>query len=175
MNTEERLEMLEKELARAKRRSVVAIALAGLLLAAACLGNGNNPKDVIRAKEFALEDENGHIRGRLTLMKGAPGLSLNDENGTLRAGLVLVETGAGLSLYNESGKPQATLGITELGAGLLLSDANGVERIALAVPEAGPAIILFDETGIGRAELAVQNSPCLQFGRGDGQVFWRVP
>jgi len=118
MTTEERLETLERELARAKRgnRRMV-LAGAGLLLGLfALLVAGRSitgvaqgqekaaDKKVIRANEFVLLDEQGRERGRLAVLKDGPWLSLYDEKGIPRIMLTMTNDGPRLFLSGENGK-----------------------------------------------------------------------
>ena len=109
MTTDERLDKLEKELARAKRRNRRLLAVVGLVVGAFALvwivaRAGCNAQSVIRANAFVLQDENGKARAELRMDKDGPGLSLFDAAGKTRAGLTVVKDAPMLSLYDENGK-----------------------------------------------------------------------
>ena len=130
MTIEERLEKLEQELARAKRRNrhllVFALVAAGVaVLAAAWIGtpgkvlaeNGAKAPNVVRANGFILEDADGKSRATLVASKDGPALRLFDENGKVRATLTALKDGPGLCLFDENGKFRATLGALKDDAG----------------------------------------------------------
>ena len=117
MDTEERLEKLERELRAEKRRNrwllaavglgVVGVGLAWTLATttatAQAQGANTGPK-VIRANKFILEDENGKVLAVLGVIEDETGLILIDENGKVRAGLSLFKGKSGLDLLDENGK-----------------------------------------------------------------------
>ena len=117
MTTEERLEKMERELARANRRTRwllagVVLAIVGLSLAwtwtkttaiAQAQGLGTTTK-VIRANEFILEDENHKPRASLAVDKDGANLSLYDENRKPRGMLSVNKGGAGLRLCGPDGE-----------------------------------------------------------------------
>ena len=109
MTTEERLEKLERELARAKRRNrhLLAFALmaAGLaVVTAAWIGTpakvsaetGARAPKVVRATGFVLEDADGEVRATLTAFKEGSALRLFDENTNVRAALGVAKDGSRL-------------------------------------------------------------------------------
>jgi len=138
MDTEERLEKLERELLAEKRRNrwllvavglgvvgVLAWTLATITPTAQAQGANTGPKE-IRANAFIVEDETGKSRAWLGV----------DENGPK------------LSLLDATGKPPAELGATKPGPGLLLQDENGNPRAMLSVgPRDGPTLLLLDANG----------------------------
>lgn len=143
MTTEERLDKLEQELARANRRNrwlmtVVGLAIVGLALAGTWTPTtgvvqaeaaGTTPK-VIRANEFIVEDENGRTRAKLG-MTDAPRLALFDENGKERATLRLERNVPSVLLFDENSKNRVQLCTDEDGAGVFLRDENGETRAAM--------------------------------------------
>ena len=128
MTTEERLEAIEQELARTKRRSRWLWGAVGLVVAVWIIGTvAFGGAKEIRASRFVLEDENGKDRAALEAAKAWFGsrLAMFDENGKDRAVLGMTENGSRLTLFDESGKVRAVLGMTELGPWLHLFDENG--------------------------------------------------
>ena len=105
MTIEERLEKLERQLGRAKRRNYWL--LVGL---AVCVGLGGvawafrpeparaqpalNAVKEIRANRFILEDKQGKTRAQLTVYSDGPRLSLFDQQGKVGAELAGTEGGA---------------------------------------------------------------------------------
>ncbi|MCX5733131.1 MAG: hypothetical protein NTW68_02220 [candidate division NC10 bacterium] len=137
MDTEERLEKLERELFAEKRRNrwllvavglgvvgVLAWSLGTITPTAQAQGANIGPK-VIRATQFILEDENGKPRAGLSMSKDGPRLTLADE----------------------TGRPRAWLGVSKVGPRLVLADETGNPRVGLGVDKAGPGLVLFDENG----------------------------
>jgi hypothetical protein len=189
MTTEERLEKLERELARANRRNrwllaSVVLAIVGLSLAwtwpktiAIALAQGAEaaPK-VIRANEFILEDVNRKPRAGLAVDKDGANLSLYDENGEPRASLGATKDGAKLSLYDENGKGGVMLGATKDGADLSLYDENRKPRAILSVPKDGARLSLYDENGKARGMLSVNKDGAgLSLYGPDGKTLWSAP
>lgn len=117
MTTDERLDKLEKELARAKRRNRRLLAVVGLAMGVVALVwivglvGGKAPVrtfsdalressaagTVIRANQFVLEDQNGKSRAGLGVAEGSAGLVLTDEDGHLCASLVAGKGGPELA------------------------------------------------------------------------------
>ena len=170
MTVEERIENLERELARAKHRNrrltLVGIGLVGGICAVAWAVTGAESKAqtqpaggaerVIRAHSFVVEDENGKTRGGLGGFKDGPALSLFGENGKPCAALAVNEKGSLVSLSDENGKPRAWLGAGKDGWGLYLWDENGKPRAGLHAGKDGSAALsLSDENGKLRALLSV--------------------
>jgi len=91
MTTEERLEMLERELARTKKRTrwllagTILVLVGGIVLCGKSAGTseaqaqpaGGAVKEV-RANEFIVVDENGKTRAAMGVMKGGPALDFYD-------------------------------------------------------------------------------------------------
>ena len=159
MTTEERLEKMERELARVKRRYYWLLAAVGLVVGVCALvwfGAGfmrmvqaQEAKKVIRANEFVLEDENGETRAMLTLTKGDPELALVDEKRRPRAALGLKQGVPGLTLYDEEGRRRVLLALNKGEPELFLYDKKGQWRVILGICEG-----LEDENGKLRATLA---------------------
>lgn len=124
MTTEERLEKLEQELSRAKRRSRwllgAVLLMAGGLVVPGVLemtafqgrAQGARMAQEMRANKFVLVDENGKLHAELAMYKGSPILLLWDGNGTPRAALVVSEHGPSLMLNDEKGNPRFVAGTT---------------------------------------------------------------
>ena len=186
MNIEERLEVLERELAvsrRGTRRMWVTLGLAGAVCAivwsltavTGCIqtqGVGNT----IRANAFIVEDGNGKARAKMSITTDGPGLALYDENGTTRALLSAIKGGPMLSLYDENGKTRALLGINKDGQWLGLFDENGKVRAHLGINKDGPRLCLSDVNENPRAALAaLKDGPRLELYKPDGKVIWSAP
>ena len=129
MTTEERLEILERELARAKKWNLWVLASLSLAVGLFALGwyftgtTGRAAEEVVkevRANKFTLVDAKGRSRAMLGLIEGGPGLALYDENGEVRVWLAVSKDGPGLSLADENGK---TAGIIEP---LLMAEQDGL-------------------------------------------------
>ena len=175
MTTEERLEKLERELARPNHPNcwllpVIALAVVGLALAgtwtrttaiAQDRGESASPK-VIHASAFSLEDENGKVRATLSMTKGGPRLALYDENGKVRVGLGASKDGSGLSLYDENDKQRLLLAATKDAPALALYNETGKVRATLLVAKSMPGLRLLDPNGNGGVVLGVtKDGPAL--------------
>jgi len=168
MSTDERMEKMERQLARMRwlNRCLIAYIVLSLgvwfierTFTAETAWMGSGIKE-IRANVFILEDENGEPRAMLCMDKNGPGLDLCDENGTIRAILSM----RGLSLYDENDKPRAGLD----GSGLSLWDKNG--DVILSLDKDGPRLVLRDENGKSGAVLAMlKDGPGLSLEGGNGK------
>ena len=159
MTTEERLAKVERELARAKRRSRWLLAALGLGLGALALvwaSAANVPKAeaqgaadgrTVLAERFELVNAQSKVRAYLEMAKDGPMLCLADAAGRPRAMLAVREGGPGLALFDENGKSRATLFALKDGPRLALFDENGKSRAALVVDKDGVVLSLFDATG----------------------------
>jgi hypothetical protein len=186
MTTEERLEKMERELARVKCRYYWLLAAVGLVVGVCALvwfGTGfartaqaQDAKKVVRANEFVLEDENGKHRAVLSASKENPGLCLYDENGKPRAMLGMSKVGSGLDFFDENGKCRASFGVAKDGPKLALHDENGNGRAALGVAKGMAGLFLFDEKVKIRALLGVdKDRPGLTLFDENGKVIGQVP
>jgi len=151
VTTEERLENLERELARAKRRNRRLLAAVGLVagvfavawivpgtdtahaVAGAGIANraeaqGSGVPPVIRAGQFELVDGNGKVRAVLEVTKDRPRLALYDETGKSRVILNASKHGPGLALFDENGRIRALLNVSKDGPrlGLFGADEKGI-------------------------------------------------
>ena len=153
----EGLEDRVKKLEHANRRhrlvlagigiAVLACATIWVLTGATSRAQAQRPAgtaNIIRARGFVLEDDNGRSRAALSMHEGAAGLCLWDENGKLRA---VLTDGPQLSLADENGELRAGLYVTVAGTGLTLSDEKGKTRAGLVVLKYGPELVLSDENG----------------------------
>ena len=146
MTTEERLEIVEKELAAAKRRigrlvigGAVALVCIAILLAAWL-----RPAEV-RARKFVLVDGDGKTRALLTVDEDGPRLGLTDESGKARAELRVAKNGPTLNLSDKNGNARAGLSVLKDGPVLDLDKGSGKTRALLTVEEGGPGMRLYGE------------------------------
>ena len=103
MTTEERLENLERELGRVKRRNrwllgAILLVAGGLIVpilfettAFRARAQGAGTAKVIRANAVVIEGENGKMCAGLGVLKDGPGLMLYDESGRTRVALCILE------------------------------------------------------------------------------------
>ncbi|HUU30077.1 MAG TPA: hypothetical protein VM123_19910 [archaeon] len=141
MTIEERLEVVERELAVSRRRTRrlwISLGLAGAvcalvwsLTATTSTAKAQEPGKVIRANAFIVEDENGKGRAMLNANKDGTGLSLRDENGQIRAGIDAYKDGPMLGLYDENEKVRAELGVgqTETPDGRIITHPESSLRL----------------------------------------------
>ena len=181
MSIEERLEDMEREVGRQKRRSRwllgAILVLAGGLVAAGVFKTMIIPAQAqtagtakfIRARSILVEDENGKLRASLTVDKDGPALRLWNEKGEGGAVLIVGKDGPWLTFYDEK-SPRVLLMVDKGGPWLGLFDENGKTRAWLAVDKDGPALRLRDENDKLRAWLAVnKDGPWLTLGDENGK------
>ena len=174
MIIEERLENMDRELGRIKRRNRwlmgAILVLLGELVASGVFKTMMTPAQAqvagavkeIRANSFVLEDENGNGRAGLGVDKDGPALALYDENGKVRVLLSAFKDGPAISLYNENGYERAALSVLKSGPSIWLLDENGKRRVMLTAIEGSPDLALSDENGKPCAWLDVnKDGPCL--------------
>jgi hypothetical protein len=190
MTTEERLEKLEKELTRAKHRScwlplVSGVAALAIVFAWTAL---KTQAQVIHAKGFILESEDGRKCAELSANKAWTGLVLNDKTGeVVRTKLLVYDDESELQLCDKSGEARTTLVVDERQSQLRLCDRTGTACMYLYMDEDGSRLQLCDKKGRPTAELRARNNgPQLVFRdekeRGrvmlltskDGSAFWLV-
>jgi len=185
MTIEERLESMEKEMGRQKRRNrwllgaILFVAggliVPGFIMTTASRARAQEPGTAkeIRARSFILEDENGKTRAGLWVLKDNPILSLSDENGEARAVLYVLKDGPGLMLSDEKEEVRVRLAARKDGPGLVLYDEKGMPRAGLSAIKSGPGLTLSDEKSMIRAGLAVgEFGPDLVLFGPDGKVIW---
>jgi hypothetical protein len=190
MTVEQRLELLERQLIRANRRSSwvlggaltafsLSIALAWALWpdCASAEQAGLLPK-IVRANLFVVEDLKGKERMSIGVGKeGVPALFLQDENGITRASLGCGKTGPSLGLYDETGKLRVSVQVDKIGgAQLSLADENAIPRAGMQITTLGPVLMLSDEKLKASVGISVlKNKPgiiCLDAG---GKTVWGAP
>jgi len=192
MTTEERLENLERKLARAKRRNrwLLAAVLLGagvVILAAAWIGtpekvlaeNAAKAAVVIRANAFVVVDENGKARAELSMMV--------PRGGATEKFAAAMREKAALFLYDENGKTIAFLGFGLGGSMLELYDEQPKLRAALVTGKDGMALNLVDENGRPRATVGasvvtkpdgtkiISPESTIHLYNKEGKVIWQAP
>jgi hypothetical protein len=161
MTTEERLEKLERELSRARKRFRALVVGAGLCLASlvAVYAYGQlqlsfkprpdaaEESEELRARNFVLEDGKGQVRATLGMYEGTVMLRLHTENGDPGALLYLNDERAGVTLNDNNGKHRAVLAVAQNMPILCLYDEKGEPRASLAVIKDGPRLTMRDDKG----------------------------
>ena len=173
MTTEERLEKLESELARAKRGNrrmvlagvglllgMFALLVAGRSVTSIALGQEKAAdKTVIRANEFILLDEQGRKRATLRMDPNGPTLRMSRENGKDYFVLSGSQDGGALLMVDQNGQVRLTLGVNEEGPGLGMFDKKGKSRVVLKVGQTetldAALLTLVGENGKSKAILSV--------------------
>jgi hypothetical protein len=203
MTTEERLEELQRQFARAKRQTLwmaavgVAVAVGlGLALLGTWTkttaivhdqGAGDGPK-VIRARGISLEDEDGKVRAMWAVPKEGPQMKLFDENEEMCALLTADKDGPRFTLCDQNnGKGLIQLMATSGGPCMILTGRDHKPRLMLSVAYDRPRLTLTDEkaqirAALGARETTMPDGTELQhpesslwlFGP-DGKALWSAP
>jgi hypothetical protein len=163
MTTDERLQRVERQLARVRflnRCIVLCIVLSsGVWFVSRTFGPktawAESGAKVIRANKFVLEDKNGKVRGLLGTSKDAPHLWLHDENGKVRVAVASGTAGSALSLFDENGKARMQLDLLAQMPHLQLLNENGKPGVQLSLLAGMSGLSLHDLNGKTRAELVV--------------------
>ncbi len=178
MTTEQRLENLERELARTKRRM-------RWLLVSVFLGAGL----VVLATAWMLSPDKALAENavKAPIIIHANTLILDDENGKARAMLNVTKDGPALFVYDKQSKTSVVLGVLKDGPVLAMLDENGEQRIGLDVKKDGTALNLFDETGKPRVTVgagatgtldgkkALYPESTILLSNKEGKVVWQAP
>jgi hypothetical protein len=116
----------------------------------------------VRAHRFALEDEDGNVRGLWQLDEdGAVRLSIHDPDGRARMNLSVLGDGSpGISLADDRDRRRVVLGLLPDQTGtLVFADGGGVPRAILGVSDNGSANLVFgDGDGVSRVSLGLDAS-----------------
>ena len=148
MTTEERLAALEKALASANRRARLSLIGVAIIVGASVFCASTGVVKEVRASAFTLVDQNGKVRGGLTVTENESGLIIVDERGKTRAVLMVNKAGTSFHLADERGEFRAGLSVVKEGPRLMFMDEQGVPRAGLSVAEkTGPILLLGDEQG----------------------------
>lgn len=190
MTTEERLEKVEKELARAKRRNrwlpdIVILTLFGITLISIGIAYALilSPSRTIQASEFVLMDKDGRKDAELVTHHYTPGgrartmewvemrLLYDDppfkEYKSLGVSLKATHTGGHVQLHSDYGA--SLLG----GTGLAIMDEDAKEVRSVF---GRSKLILFGETGEGYATLGVDSAgPYINLIDEYGKTIWHAP
>ena len=146
----ERVSRLERQNRHAK---ILLLALVMTVLMAAAGGQSSTSKSkIIEAQAFAIRDENGRLRAKLSLDESGPALVFYDSkprpvrqgnaNDKVPPDLLAVE--------------RTRLGLLDGdGSVLMLSSETGSAGVAISAPERGPSISISDSNGKGQATVAM--------------------
>src|SRR5579863_1714725 len=155
-----RLERLERENARIRRFSKLALSsLTALLIAVAAVPKANTGGPLIlKAKEFDLLGPNGAVTAKLATYRGGPNLVLYDDNGKLvenvgvvndqtvaQAGMNVFDgnaivSGNGVGRFNASVTTRNTSGQGGTGEGIGTFDGSGILRSTIGQSVDGSAV-----------------------------------
>jgi len=153
MTIEERLDNMERELGRVKRRNrwllgAILVLAGGLIVLAAIktiVPQGTFKE--LRAKRIALEDENGIVRVSLIGDREMSGLWLLNDKGESRASLSVDKYGPRLSLTAGKNMPSALLSANDSTSGLNLWDEKEETLVSMSVNKNGPGLNLTYKSG----------------------------
>ena len=163
MTIEERFEMLEAELAAARRLTRRLMFGAGIFFGMFVLfvsvrtitgvAHGQAKETVIRATRFIVEDSNGRQRAMFGMNQGWPGLHIG---------------------YGAGGAPLVAL--SSRMPNIYLADERGTPRIKLSVIGERPSLEMFSRNRMDLVDLNLSlGKPGLTLTDEKGNVLWQVP
>jgi hypothetical protein len=152
MNTEERLERLERELTGARRRNRWALGAVGLAVVGLGLAwTWTKTTGTAQAQEAGADP---HVIRAPTVMPRGQAQGPGADAHVIRAPTVTPPRAVANTiranefvLEDANGKTRARLTADKEGTGLILFDANGKPRAMLSVVNAGPGLSLYNEKG----------------------------
>lgn len=193
MTNEERLEKLERELARVKRdnRRMIIVGM-GIVLGVLALWvvfgspvsvaraqEEGADKTVIRAHEFVLVEEQGETRAILGLSEFGPTLEMYNEQGEPRVTLDSSEFRTRLALYDKWGERGAVLyaGIGESGLEMFgySKDVPCAKLSVLGISEYSGLILADEQEEIRAFLVASKYATGLSLYDDQGKETWRTP
>jgi hypothetical protein len=182
--SQERLEVLEKKLSRAKRRAFWLPAAMALILVVdfvSCVGVFA-PHRKTRVRELILHDSSGRNRVFLGARRedahseAEPVVLLSDEQGVIRVLCGLDGTGPYLFFYDERGNSGVAMALVEDKPALELSNESTDACAYVGVDRDGAALALSTPADASRVMLsALSTGPELQLRDVTGNVVWRAP
>ena len=186
MSTEERLEMLERQMSAAKRRNRWMLAAVGLLLGGAIVWLAFRPgtawaqPNVIRAtpirRALAAGRAPRSTRSAVPTVIRANQFILQDKGGKVRASLGSGKGGVSLDLFDQRGTARAILSVNKDGPSVNLLDERGKLCAILSVTNHRVGLSLADRNGKLRAWLAVgKNGSSLCLSDEKGNPIWDAP
>ena len=122
-------------------------------------------QEVLRAQSFELVDDQGALRGIMSLIDGSrPNLALTDEAGAFRAWLLLGEDGSPNLVLSDSPR-------------IVLIDGQGQIRAVNRLQSGSPILSMRDASGNIRTvmQLAGDGTPILEFYGAEGQLLGASP
>jgi hypothetical protein len=106
---------------------------------------------VVEAEEFVLKDSKGHVRARLGLKHGHPGLTLIDSKGRTRAGMSLSNEGSSLALFDAHEQIRILAAVMGDEPTMTLYHFNGEPGAFSSLHSTGDStMVLADPAGKGR-------------------------
>jgi hypothetical protein len=153
MTIEERMDNMERELGRVRRRNrwllaAILVLTGGLIVLAAVktIVPEGTVKE-LRAKRITLEDEDGTVRVSLMGDREMSGLWLLNDKAEPRASLSSDQYGPRLSLTAGKNMPSALLSANDSTSGLNLWDEKEETLVSLSVNKNGPGLNLTYKSG----------------------------
>ena len=159
MTTDERLEKVEGQLARVRWFNRFLIACTVLSLGVWFIWKSFGPETaraqsvtrVVRANRFVLEDDNGKMRGELSMGTPGPVLMLLAENRAPSIVLSVTREGQSLMLTDKNGRG-ASLSVSDGRPSLMLRDENGKTGVDLIASQAQREMVMYEG---GRAQVVL--------------------
>lgn len=175
MTIEDRVQSLEAELMRIKRRTQKVAFVAGLLACAMCWSISEQralappangiPTEIV-ANRFVVADEKGGRRVLIgELANDTYGLRCMEENGAIRLALSAIPGAAMFAAFDKNGVVRTGLNVDESGSFFTMKDKDGKQRLTLSSFDGAPSIALKDDSGVTLADLTIvpKHGPSLAF------------
>lgn len=164
-----RVEALEAENQKLKRRGMMVLVLTAVLLGigmalvvtAARHGMPGFVPDIVESKEFVLRDAEGRVRGAWgSDDEGAIRLVLQDHRNGTSIKLNLLDDGSsGLTFSDSAGTPRLVLAVLpDETVNFVMGDGRGVARTVLGLnPNGGSTLVFADPGGTTRTAVGIDN------------------
>lgn len=197
MDSEDRLDSVERELASVKRQYRRLLLLVGTAALAVTVvawtgtqgsGAAGGPQaDTLTTGAVHVVDQSGQARIKMHVLPAGPAIQVFDEENEVQLALFGGPSGSVLILADTAGRNRAQLSVTNSEPALSFQDRMGHQRFSTGIWDTGPRISLRDssgtvrlQAGTGRATSAsgtttIYPASSIRLANSAGNVMWSAP